>query len=155
MGLKKDMRRREPRPVMSEEFKGILKTNNLFYKALGTRDLDLMAKVWVHEPHARCVHPGWTALRGWEAIQQSWGNVFDPRDQVDIRLSNVSCEIRGDVAWVTCIQHMTYLNRHPKGANISLATNIFESRSSEWLMVVHHASPLPIVELTDPEKNLQ
>ncbi len=140
---------------MSKEIEEILKVNALFYKALGTRDLELMERVWIQDSRAKCIHPGWTVLRGWEAIRQSWENVFDPADQVDIKLHNVTCEVKGDVAWVTCIQHMTYVNRLPVGVNISLSTNIFKRQNARWLMVVHHASPLPIVRIEKPEESLQ
>jgi len=42
----------------------ILEVNERFYKALGTRDLDLMGTVFVHDERAGCTHPGWLMLRG-------------------------------------------------------------------------------------------
>ena len=121
----------------------ILEANNIFYRALGTRDLNLMSTVWVKDTRAGCVHPGWIILRSWEAIRQSWENIFDPEDQVDITVSDVSVRINGDTAWLTCIQQMVYIKRDPVTYNISLSTNIFEKSGNKWLMVIHHASPLP------------
>lgn len=121
----------------------ILEANDTFYKALGTRDLELMSTVWVKDNRAGCVHPGWIILRSWEAIKQSWENIFDPEDQVDISLSDVSVNISGDTAWLTCIQQMVYIKRDPVTYNISLSTNIFEKSENGWLMVIHHASPIP------------
>lgn len=127
----------------------ILNVNNLFYRALGTRDLDLMSRVWVRDSRAGCVHPGWVILRSWEAIRQSWENIFDPEDQVDISLSDISLDIRGNTAWLTCTQQMIYIKRDPVTYNISLSTNIFEKTEEGWLMVIHHASPLP--NMHDPD----
>lgn len=127
----------------NKEKEQILEVNNRFYKALGTRDLDLMSTVWVNDKRAGCVHPGWIILRSWEAIKQSWENIFDPEDQVDISLSDVSVYISGNTAWLTCIQQMVYIKRDPVTYNISLSTNIFEKSENGWLMVIHHASPVP------------
>ena len=133
----------------------VLKVNQKFYEALGRRDLELMDTVWVKDSRAGCVHPGWIMLQGWEAIRQSWENVFDPRDQLNIRLSNVNVEVRGDVAWVTCIQELIYIKRNPIVMNISQSTNIFERHESGWLMVLHHASPIPVTYPEPEETQLQ
>jgi ketosteroid isomerase-like protein len=122
----------------------VIKVNERFYKALGTRDLEMMNTVWVKDSRAGCVHPGWIMLHGWQAIRQSWENVFDPRDQVDIGLSDISVEIKGDIAWLTCIQELTYINRDPIMVNVSQSTNIFERGDAGWLLVLHHASPIPM-----------
>ena len=133
----------------------VLKVNQRFYEALGRRDLELMGTVWVKDSRAGCVHPGWIMLQGWEAIRQSWENVFDPRDQLNIRLSNVNVKVRGDVAWVTCIQELIYIKRNPIMMNISQSTNIFERHESGWLMVLHHASPIPVSYPEPEETQLQ
>ena len=130
---------------MSEkDNKQIHEVNELFYKALGNRDIELMKKVWVNDERAGCVHPGWTVLRSFDAIIQSWENIFDPQDQVDINLYEISLEMKGKIAWITCIQEMVYINRDPIMFNLSQSTNIFEKIDSNWLMLFHHASPLPI-----------
>lgn len=138
----------------NSDYEAVLRVNQRFYEALGTRNLELMDTVWVRDSRAGCVHPGWIMMRGWEAIRQSWENVFDPRDQVDIRLSNITVEVKGDAAWVTCIQQMIYIRRDPMMMNVSQSTNIFERSDSGWLMVLHHASPIPInsYEMTEETK---
>ena len=133
----------------------ILRVNGLFYEALGTRDLDLMDRVWTKDSRSGCVHPGWTALRNWEAIRQSWESVFDPQDQVDISISNVTVDVRNDVAWVTCLQEMIYIKREPVMFNLSQSTNIFEKKSGRWLMIFHHASPVPVQGYEPDNKTIQ
>jgi len=140
----------------NSDYEEVMKVNETFYKALGTRNLELMDQVWVKDSRAGCVHPGWIMINGWQAVRQSWENVFDPNDQVDIRLSSITVEIKGEVAWVTCIQQLIYINRDPIGINMSQSTNIFERHDSGWLMILHHASPIPITnyEIAD-RSNLQ
>ena len=135
----------------------ILEANSRFYEALGNRDLELMDKVFVHDERAGCTHPGWVMLRGWEAIRQSWENVFDPEDKLDIKLHNITVDIKGDAACLTCVQELTYIGREPVMMNVSISTNIFERTASGWLMVIHHASPVPFVteEKEKEENNLQ
>ncbi len=136
----------------------ILEVNERFYRALGARDLELMDTVFVHDERAGCTHPGWVMLRGWEAIRQSWENVFDPEDRLGIKLHNITVDIKGDAAYVTCIQELTYIRRDPVMMNVSISTNIFEKTAAGWLMVIHHASPVPFVTEEKAEKeedNLQ
>ena len=133
----------------------ILKVNQLFYEALGTRNIELMKAVWANDEKVGCVHPGWTILKSWEAIMQSWENVFDPEDQVDISLSEIAIKINGEMAWLTCVQEMVYVNRDPVSFNLSQSTNIFEKSNNEWKMVIHHASPIPAENFKPQNKKLQ
>ena len=131
----------------------VLDVNTRFYQALGTRDLELMGTVFVHDDRAGCMHPGWIMLKGWEAIRQSWENVFDPEDQLEIKLHNLSVEIEDDAAWVTCIQELTYIKRDPVVMNVSVSTNIFEKNQDGWQMVIHQASPMPATSEEDNTTN--
>ncbi len=128
----------------------ILKANEDFYSALATRDIKAMEQVWLTNEKAGCVHPGWAIMRNSETIMQSWKSIFNPEDQVDIKLTDMSLEISGDMAWVTCIQKMTYIKREPVTFNISQSTNIFRKDSGRWVMLIHHASPI-IVSDYKPE----
>ncbi|MGI9558262.1 MAG: nuclear transport factor 2 family protein [Thermodesulfobacteriota bacterium] len=133
----------------------ILRANDSFYNALGTRDLKAMKDVWLTDERAGCVHPGWAIMRNWETIMQSWESLFDPQDQVDIKLSDVSLEINGDMAWVTCIQEMVYIKREPVTFNISQSTNIFRREGGRWVMLIHHASPVIVSNYRPEVANLQ
>ena len=129
---------------MSEDFKEVLSVNEVFYKALVDGNLGLMEEVWVKDPRAKCVHPGWPILLGWEAIRQSWKNIFDSGGPTKIQISNVTIEISGDLAWIACIEHISHVIRDQVQINMAQATNIFERHGSDWLMIHHHASPMPM-----------
>lgn len=139
---------------MSEK-KEILKVNEDFYHALATRNLETMKKVWLMNEKAGCVHPGWAIMRNWEAIMQSWKSIFNPEDQVDIKLSDLSVEISGDMAWITCVQEMVYIKRDPVTFNISQSTNVFKKDSGRWVMLLHHASPIIVNGYSPEVSNLQ
>jgi ketosteroid isomerase-like protein len=127
----------------------VLRINEKFYRALENGKLDLMEEIWLKDPRAKCVHPGWPMLWGWEAIRQSWKNIFDSGVPAKIQISNVSAEVSGDLAWVTCIEHVSYLIRDRIQINLAQATNIFERQGSRWLMIHHHASPMPVSNKAD------
>lgn len=136
----------------------IIIANKKFYEALGGRDLELMKTVFVADERAGCTHPGWIMLRGYDAIIQSWENVFDPSDKLEINLHNLTVDIKNDTAWVTCVQELTYIMRDPVVMNVSASTNIFEKTESGWLMLIHHASPVPFTTESEQEgesNNLQ
>jgi len=133
----------------------IIEVNEIFYKALGTRDLNLMETVWKNDSFVGCVHPGWIMFYGWDTIRQSWENVFDPNDQIDIKLININLDVKHNIGWLTCIQHLTYIRRDPVVINVSQSTNVFEKHEDKWLMVLHHASPIPITDYNTNYTTLQ
>ena len=140
---------------MSEQFENVLRVNEVFYRALETGDLDLMEKVWVKDERAKCVHPGWPMLFGWEAIRQSWKNIFDLGGPMKIQTSNAAVEISHDLAWVTCIEQISHLIRDQIETTLAQATNIFERHGSTWLIIHHHASPIPMPRRGMTEEKLQ
>ncbi len=140
---------------MLSEKKKILKANEDFYEALATRDLEAMKRVWLTDKKVGCIHPGWAIVRNWETIMKNWESLFNPEDQIDIKLSDISLELRGDMAWVTCIQEMVYIKRDPVTFKISQSTNIFAKDSERWFMLIHHASPIIVSSYKPEVPNLQ
>jgi ketosteroid isomerase-like protein len=55
-------------------------------------------------------------------------------------IGNVLARATGDVAWVTCTENILSDTRGKLTVTTLLATNIFERRAGDWLMVHHHAS---------------
>ena len=77
----------------------VKEANSHFYEALSSQNLEAMDAVWLHESWARCVHPGWEILKGWEAIRKSWASIFKNAEYLKIRISNVNIQMGADVAW--------------------------------------------------------
>ena len=67
--------------------------------------------------HAKCVHPGWPLLTGWDAVRSSWEAIFESTEEMRFTLGDVRVS-------VTTV----------------LATNLFERAPDGWRMVHHHAS---------------
>lgn len=49
-----------------------LAVHRAFYDAVETGDVDLMASLWVQDPHTSCVHPGALPLHGTTQVLRSW-----------------------------------------------------------------------------------
>ena len=114
--------------------------NARFYRALETLDISQMDQVWSHGEHVRCVHPGWCLLSGWDAVRQSWEAIFRDSSEMRFSISDVDVHVDGDLAWVTCGENILSEARGNLSVTAVLATNLFQRRGPDWLMVHHHAS---------------
>jgi ketosteroid isomerase-like protein len=132
-----------PSPTPEDEEK-VREANRRFYLALEGLDLERMDRVWLHDDSVKCVHPGWELLSGWEEVRESWARIFENTGRMQVIISNVEVQMLGDVAWVVCNEKIT--STTDKGFDTALiqATNIFVRRGENWLMIHHHASPLPV-----------
>jgi ketosteroid isomerase-like protein len=114
--------------------------NRRFYRAFEALDLAEMEKVWVHDDHVKCVHPGWPLLTGWDAVRASWEAIFSNTGEIRFSLAEVQVAMRGPLAWVTCTENILSQARGRVSVTSVLATNLFELSADGWLMIHHHAS---------------
>ena len=134
----------------------VLKANADFYRALGSGDIEAMRDIWINESQAKCVHPGWPMLYGWEAVSESWKNIFRGGPPAEIEISDVRVRVSGELAWVICIERITQTSDGQTRRGYAQATNVFELRGSSWKLVLHHASPVPVpAGDADSNHNLQ
>ena len=132
----------------------IKRANERFYRAFETLDINTMAALWVQAERAKCVHPGWELLSGWEAIRRSWEGIFTHTDYMRFVITEVAVHVYGQMAWVTCLENLSDTPESLQMARM-LATNIYEYNGETWLIVHHHASPIlrptPVMPEGDPE----
>lgn len=121
----------------------VVEANLKFYFALESLDVDLMDEVWATDASAICVHPNSSRLAGWENIRAGWEQIFRNTTFMRIDVSEVSVEVQGTVAWVTCLESITTATGDQMRRAQAYATNIFIFEDDRWLMVLHHASILP------------
>ena len=117
--------------------------NHRFYAAFEGLDLAAMDSVWAHDDTVQCVHPGWELLLGWDEIETSWARIFASTRRIRISLSSVWTRVEGEVAWVTCTEHVTTAFDEGFDEATVQATNVFILRDGQWLLAARHASPLP------------
>jgi uncharacterized protein (TIGR02246 family) len=128
---------------MPDEADAVAAANARFYRALSNADLDGMAALWLHSPQASCIHPGWPMLAGWETIRDSWAAIFRNQGPIRIWPGEVAVHVRGETAWVTCIENIDPSRQLTDVLIQAQATNIFQQAQGQWRLVHHHASPLP------------
>jgi uncharacterized protein (TIGR02246 family) len=130
---------------MTPEQLAVAEANEAFYRALSHADLDAMTDLWFPAEWAECVHPGSVSLRGWDAVRDSWRQIFQDGARVAVSLSEVRVRMLGDVAWVSCLERIATADAEHIHTSLAQATNLFVRHDGRWRMVVHHASPVPFL----------
>ena len=123
-----------------DEIGEVEEANARFYRAFENLDVREMEAVWAKGEHVKCIHPGWGLLVGWEAVRASWETIVKNTAEIRFTLSDVSVQLAGDLAWVTCTENILSQVRGNISVTSVLATNLFEREAGGWLMIHHHAS---------------
>jgi len=125
----------------------VLAANQAFYDAFAARDVAAMEALWAEHAPVTCVHPGWQALRGREAVLASWRGILQGPNPPAIRCTAPSAHLLGESAFVICTERLP-------GAEL-VATNFFVRESGTWKLVHHHAGGVARAsEDTDEESGL-
>jgi ketosteroid isomerase-like protein len=64
----------------------ILAANAVYYRAFATADFAAMSRIWT-EDNASCVHPGWPALVGRQAILESYREILCNRTRSGLNIA--------------------------------------------------------------------
>jgi ketosteroid isomerase-like protein len=112
----------------------VLSANRAFYRAFAGRDMQAMESLWANEGPVACIHPGWDALRGREAILASWRGILANPAAPAVICRNETAHLLGHVAFVLCHEALD-------GA-VLIATNIYVREKGRWRIALHHAGPL-------------
>lgn len=123
-----------------------IKTANAeFYRAIEAAAIERMDKVWLHEESVRCVHPGWDLIAGWTRVRESWERIFASEQKMRISPTEIFVFAADEMAWVNCIENITVFQESSFDTVQAAATNLFIWRQDKWLMIHHHASPIPMI----------
>src|SRR6185369_9586306 len=129
--------------------KELQRLNLLFYRCLETLDMSCMESIWLQEEWVRSIHPGWDVLVGWEAIRDSWETIFASTHWIRVTPTAVDIHVLGATGIVACSENITTTSDGDLGVAVAQATNVFLRTREGWKMIVHHASPAPVV-ITQP-----
>jgi len=128
---------------MTSEEHNVLEANQRFYHALQELDLAEMEAIWLPESWVQCVHPGWNLLEGWEAIRESWKQIFENTHFLRLTVGVQQIRVENSMAWVCCTEKITSVIGKRFEAAYAQATNLFERRDGAWRLVHHHGSLVP------------
>ncbi len=123
--------------------------NRALYAAVENADLDAMSALWAADTDAHsavCVHPGWPPVLGRAHVLRSWALVMAGTPYIQFFLTDVSTQVLGDVAVVTCAENILTGMGGASGDGFSggqvVTTNVFRRTQDGWRALVHHASPV-------------
>ncbi len=115
------------------ESDAVLFANEAFYRAFADRDAEAMLDLWSRTAQVACVHPGWGALFGQEAVMESWLAIIRNPQSPPILCHDARARLFGDTAAVICFEEIQ--------GNFLIATNLFVREGRLWKMVHHQAGP--------------
>jgi ketosteroid isomerase-like protein len=78
--------------------------NRRFYEALESADADAMRAVWSTEGLVTLVHPGCTAMLGWDDVIESWRIIFEDIAPWRTSFEEQALRVNGDFAWILGIE---------------------------------------------------
>ncbi|MGH7788100.1 MAG: nuclear transport factor 2 family protein [Candidatus Binatia bacterium] len=128
---------------MGEEA-AVLAANAAFYGAFAAKDAAAMEAVWARHAPVACIHPGWQALRGREAVLASWRNILSGPGAPPITCVGAGAHVLGDTAYVICIERLPSVEL--------IATNVFVREDGAWRLVHHHAGGITAPTLEPDEE---
>lgn len=128
-----------------EDKQAVEAANQAFYHALESQEIERLDELWAHESWARCVHPGWDLIAGWQRVRESWVRIFEGGQKMRVSPTDVTVQIEGSLAWVTCTENITVFDSASFDTAQVAATNLFIHRNGRWLLIHHHASAIPLI----------
>ncbi|WP_077036311.1 SgcJ/EcaC family oxidoreductase [Pelomonas sp. KK5] len=116
-------------------------TEQQFYEALQSGDLDRLMECWADEDEVSCVHPGGQRLVGLGAIRAAFEALF-ARGPVAVSPERVRRLHTPDTAIHQVLERVSVPGAEgaPQSAWV-VATNVYLKTALGWRLVVHHASP--------------
>ena len=113
-----------------------------FYEAFERSDLAGMMSVWAEDDDIVCIHPQGPRLMGFEAVRDSWVQIFaGGTSRLKLRTTEVRKYAGQSVAVHSVIEVLSVPGQQGPTQSVC-ATNVYELTDNGWRMVSHHASPL-------------
>lgn len=128
--------------MLQERIEEVTKTNEEFYQAFESLNINRMDAMWAHQEYVTCIHPGWSIRVGWPAVRDSWVVIFNNIFSMEFSLTEIQVQVAGDVAWVLCTENITSRQGETTQDSRVVATNLYERIDETWKIIHHHGSPL-------------
>jgi ketosteroid isomerase-like protein len=129
-----------------DHLRRLLEANNRFYEAFEALDLEQMEGVWSQHEAVSCMHPspGWSLLKGWDAVRRSWEQLFHRLRAIRFELSDLRVVLAGEVAWIVLTERLwAYAyDSEEEIREATITTNLFERAGDSYKLLHHHATML-------------
>jgi uncharacterized protein (TIGR02246 family) len=113
-----------------------------FYDAFERADLAAMMAVWAATDDIVCIHPQGPRLTGFEAVRESWAQVFSGGAHLRVRTTEAR-SFDGQTVAVHCVIELVAPPGGEAAVTSIFATNVYELTEGGWRMVIHHAAAAP------------
>jgi ketosteroid isomerase-like protein len=119
--------------------------NAAFYTALSARDVKQMEAVWANKPYVVNMGPRVKtfAVGHDDAVAKWWPAAFEFFQELNVTMTPAQVQANGKVAWVVGNESATGVTKNGPVKFTTFVTNVFEKDGDRWLMVSHHAQPIP------------
>lgn len=121
-----------------------------FYDAFERADLAAMMVVWAEGEEVVCVHPAGPRLAGFDAVRESWMQIFSSGMKLSVRVTQ-SCRLDGPGVAVRSVVESITTPGAESAPQLVNATNVYVLTDAGWRIAMHHASPP--VEAAAAEEN--
>jgi ketosteroid isomerase-like protein len=130
----------------------VLASNEAFYDAFNSRDIDAMERLWAKLAPVVCLHPGSTALHGRSQVIRSWHSILSSDGAPRVAVEGPRVVMLGETAMVLCYERVT--DPDTGTGAVLAATNVFVREGGEWRLVHHHSSAIGriVSEERDPPR---
>ncbi|MEM7540042.1 MAG: nuclear transport factor 2 family protein [Pseudomonadota bacterium] len=124
-----------------------LSAEEAFYRAFSERDIEAMGMLWSRDDVC-CVHPGGPRILDYQAVLESWRQIFSGNPPVLFRTQHRHCITDARLT----VHLLEEIICTPEGRQIAppvIATNGYRLEADGWRMFLHHAS-VPASLLVEP-----
>lgn len=111
-----------------------------FYDAFERADLAAMMVVWTEGDEVVCVHPAGPRLTGFDAVRESWMQIFASGMKLSVRVTE-SCRLDGPSVAVRSVVESIAAAGAESAPQLVNATNVYVLTDAGWRIAMHHASP--------------
>jgi ketosteroid isomerase-like protein len=112
-----------------------------FYDAFERADLAAMMAVWAADDDIVCVHPQGPRLVGFDAVRESWTQIFATGTALRIRTVDQRRYLGSTMAVHSVVEMLSAVGEQGGSSPPVSATNVYVLTENGWRMTVHHASP--------------
>ncbi|MFC1706468.1 nuclear transport factor 2 family protein, partial [Planctomycetota bacterium] len=117
----------------------VLDVNKSFYRALESRDIGVIARIWANDGSVRCTQPNGVLLRGWEEVRRGFEQIFSSDRPHKIELTQVYAEESDSLAYVSLVERVA-MPQASRPRREHSSTNVFRNEGGRWFMVNHHST---------------